>query len=78
MRNRIWKVFKRARYGNTRGHILKLNIPICHSESKRRFLGARCVLEWNSLSNEAVEAGSLASFKRLLDRDLGSKLFSVL
>ena len=71
-------IFDRAPYQNTRGHSLKLSIPVCHSEAKRRFLGARCVTEWNALSAQVVESNSLAVFKKLLDRELGNKLFAVL
>ena len=71
-------IFERAPYQNTRGHSLKLSIPICRSDVKRRFLGTRCVTEWNALSSQTVESSSLGVFKRLLDRELGDKLFKVL
>ena len=68
-------LFERARYIGTRGHSYKLSVPRCRSDVRRRLLGVRCVEAWNALSAETVEAGTLVKFKRLLERDLGSKLY---
>ena len=62
---------------NTRGHHLKLNLPSCRTEIRRRSLGARCVFTWNSLRAETVEAASVCSFKSRLAVDLGDRLFGV-
>ena len=62
---------------NSRGHNLKLSVPICRTEVKRRLLAVRWVAVWNSLPAEVVEVGSVATFKTHLDVFLGDRLFAV-
>jgi hypothetical protein len=47
-------IFELSRDGRTRGHALKLAVPRCHSEMKRRFICVRCVGVWNALPARAV------------------------
>ena len=68
-------VLELARDVGTRGHGLKLSVPICRSEMGRRIFGSRVVGVWNSLPSSVVEAPSLESFKRGLDLFLGDQLF---
>ena len=68
-------LFEMAQYAGTRGHPYKLAIPRCRTEIRRRFFGVRCVNIWNGLSRETVECENLLSFKKMLDRELGDKLF---
>ena len=68
-------VLELARDVGTRGHGLKLSVPICRSEMGRRIFGSRVVRVWNSLPSSVVEAPSLESFKRGLDLFLGDQLF---
>ena len=62
---------------NSRGHNLKLSVPICRTEVRRRLLAVRQVATWNSLPAEVVEVGSVATFKTRLDAFLGDRLFGV-
>ena len=87
---KIWKCFhdetelgllnilERAQYTGTRGHQLKLAVPISHTEVGRRRFGAKreTIEIWNSLSDAVVECTSVETFKRKLDNHLGDKLFS--
>ena len=60
-----WLVFWMARVVGTRGHNLKLSVPICRSEMGRRIFGSqpRVVRVWNSLPSSEVEASSVESYK---------------
>ena len=69
-------IFQRATMTSTRGHHLKLSVPICHGEVGRRF-AVRRVLVWNSIPQCIVDAPSYNSFKRQLDIWLGDRLFEV-
>ena len=62
---------------SSRGHSLKLVVPTCRTEVKRRLLAGRMVELWNSLPPGVVEVASVSVFKRRLDECLGEKLFSV-
>ena len=70
-------IFEVAADVGTRGHSLKLSVPLCRSEARRRSFAARCVGQWNSLRKETVTASSLSSFKSRLDFELGDVLFAV-
>ena len=59
----------------TRGHGLKLSVPICRSEIGRKIFGSRVVRVWNSLPSSVVEASSVELFQRGLDLFLGDQLF---
>ena len=86
---KIWKCFcvspdiglssilQRATMTSTRGHHLKLSVPICHGEVGRRRFAVRRVLVWNSIPHCIVDAPSYTSFKRQLDIWLGDRLFEV-
>ena len=58
-----------------RGHPLKIFLPRSELEIRKRSFAIRVVNDWNSLSADTVTAVSLDSFKRLLRRDLGQRLF---
>ena len=60
---------------HTRGHSLKLYLPRTILETRQRFFAIRVVNEWNALSPDTVLATSLPTFKNLLKRDLGDKLY---
>ena len=62
----------------TRGHSLKLYIPRCHLEVRRRFFCVRVVSWWNALPADVAEASSLLCFKRGLAVALGDELFRAL
>ena len=62
---------------NSRGHNLKLSVPICRTEVRRRLLAVRQVATWNSLPAEVVEVGRVETFKSRLDVFLGDRLFEV-
>ena len=86
---KVWKIFhsevdvglmtilERQFHGATRGHQLKLSVPVCRSELRRRFFGVRVVPLWNSLPAPVAEASSIGSFKSRLDGLLGDIFFEV-
>ena len=41
----------------SRGHNLRLSVPVCRTEVRRRLLAVRRVAVWNSLPAEVVEVG---------------------
>ena len=61
----------------SRGHSLRLVVPTCRTEVKRRLLAGRVVELWNSLPSGVVQAASVSAFKGGLDGFLGDRLFSV-
>ena len=86
----VWKIFNglcsinpddlfslvpQNRSNRTRGHSFKIHLPRCRLEARKRFFSTRVIHNWNSLSEEAVCAESLGTFKCLLHRNLGPKLF---
>ena len=87
---KIWKVwhgyshssllelFELSRSSSTRGHSLKLAIPVCRTDVLRRSLGVRRVYVWNSLPAPLVESESLEGFKRGLDEFMGDRFHGVL
>ncbi len=54
----------------TRGHSLKIRGRPFRTEMRRNFFTQRVVAVWNYLPQRAVEAQSLDSFKKELDRAL--------
>ena len=60
----------------TRSNGYKLAIPRCRTELRRRFWSVRCVNRWNSLPAEVVQAETVESFKRGLDRHVGDLFYS--
>ena len=74
----ILGLFEREFHTSTRGHRYKLSLPLCHSESLRRFFSARTVEEWNRLPATVVEAQTLTTFKARLDAHMGQRFFAIL
>ena len=87
---KIWKILKGftspqltdllelSQFERTRGHPLKLVVPRCHSDVRRRFFSVRTVQIWNSLPADAVECSSVPAFKSKLFDALGNDLYRVL
>ena len=73
--NELFSLASQNRTYHTRGHPLKILLPRCRLEARKRFFSTRVVHYWNGLSEETVCAESLGAFKCLLHRDLGPKLF---
>ena len=65
-------------HASTRGHPLKISIPICRSELQRRFWSVRCVTIWNSLPSEVVLSDTVNSFKAQLDVFMGERLYETI
>ena len=59
----------------TRSNGFKLAVPRCRTELRRRFWSVRCVQSWNNLPPQVVQAASLESFKRRLDKHMGNIFF---
>lgn len=86
---KVWKIFhpevdvelstilERQFHGATRGHQLKLSVPACRSELRRRFFSVRVVPLWNNLPASVAEASSIGTFKSRLDELLGEVFFQV-
>ena len=84
----VWKIFNgksavtpevifTPNPSSRRGHGLKLFMPRSNLEIRRRSFAVRTISEWNNLSTETVMAQSLDTFKRLLQRDLGQRLYEI-
>ena len=85
----VWKIFNgkcgispeqifTLNRSSLRGHPLKIYVPRTELELTRRFFSTRVVSEWNLLAADTVTASSLDSFKGLVQRDLGQKLYDFL
>ena len=59
----------------TRGHCLKLFKKQSHCDERKFFFSNRIVDPWNSLSENTINATSIASFKRLLRQNTQLKKF---
>ena len=68
-------LFQRPPTSHTRGHPLKLYIPRCRLEVRKRFFSLRLLSTWNSLSPATVQADTINKFKSLLKDELGPLLF---
>ena len=51
---------------STRGHTLKLAVPLCKHNTRKYFFAVRIVPIWNSLPEHIVSASSPAVFKKLI------------
>ena len=86
---KLWKAFwceidvellnlsEKQFHTSTRGHRLKLSIPLCRSDTLRRFLITRVVNVWNSLPDQVIEAQTISTFKSRLDAHMGEKFYSL-
>lgn len=52
----------------TRGHEYKIRKPLCKSKMRQMSFSVRCVNNWNSLPETAVNASSINSFKSQLEK----------
>ena len=59
----------------TRGHCHKIFVQRPNTDVRKRSFSMRCVRLWNALPEDVVCANDLSTFKRLLARSLGDKLF---
>ena len=59
----------------TRGHAYKIGMVHVNTDVRKRAFSKRCVKLWNSLPQHVVEAPSIASFKRGLERVIPDVLF---
>ena len=59
--------------GRTRGHSYKLFKSRVKTREKRNTLGFRAINEWNSLSNQVVDAENLNQFKTRLEIEWNDK-----
>ena len=71
----LMSIFEREFHRATRGHRMKLSIPACRSDVRRRFFNVRVATLWNRLPASVVEAGSIETFKSGLDRVLGDVFY---
>ena len=60
--------FTRSHTNITHGHSWKLQKNHSQSDTRLYFFSQRCINRWNNLSQEAVEAPSINSFKNHLDK----------
>ena len=71
-------LFQLAPTRGTRGHHLKLEVPRCNTDLRRKSFAVRCIGVWNKLPSSVVLSSSLYVFKRALTDHLGDKLFEYL
>ena len=82
----VWKIFNHEcsifpeqvfimDTSSTRGHDFKIFMPRFNLDTRKYFFSVRIIRPWNSLSRDTVSCTSLTSFKVLLHRDLGQKLY---
>ena len=71
----LGNLFDLQSHAATRSNGFKLAIPRCRSEIRRRFWSVRCVLHWNSLPADVVQASNLETFKRRLDTHMGDLFY---
>jgi ribonuclease P/MRP protein subunit RPP40 len=65
---KIDKLFEPALNSKTRGHSLKLKKHCCHLDLRKYFFSERVVNRWNALSEDAISATTVNSFKDKLQR----------
>ena len=63
---------------SVRGHNLRIFKPRFRKDFRKRSFAIRIIDDWNGLSSDTVNAASLDTFKRLLLRDLGQRVFDYL
>ena len=68
-------LFDLQSHSATRTNGFKLSIPRCNTETRRRFWSVRCVLRWNALPAEVVQASTVDTFKRRLDSCVGDLFY---
>ena len=68
-------IFQLAPPCGTRGHPLKLMVPRCNTDVRKRCFAVRCINEWNMLPYAVVMSTSLHTFKKNLVAHLGDKLY---
>ena len=66
------RLFPQAEMVATRGHRVKVQGRKYRGDVRGKFFTQRVMSEWNRLPSLVVEANSLGSFKRLLDKYMGS------
>ena len=59
--------FSFSNNSTSRGHSLKLNVPISRTETRKYFFSARVVKIWNALPANLVHAPSIHSFKKQIN-----------
>ena len=67
------KLFRRREFNKTRGHSLQLEEKRFNLKLRRGFFTVRAARMWNSLPQAVVSAGSIDSFKKLLDNHLNDR-----
>ena len=60
-------LFNFSSYKFSRGHPLKLSIPLTKSNAGKFFINSRVIPAWNSLSADTVLAHSISTFKRKIN-----------
>jgi hypothetical protein len=60
--------FSFSNNSSSRGHSLKLNVPITRTDTRKYFFSARVVKTWNALPANLVHAPSMHSFKKQINK----------
>ena len=71
----VSNLFTPASYSATRGHNYKIFKPQSSCLPQSRFFAIRSVNDWNSLSENIINATSISQFKQLLDHYWNNFLF---
>jgi len=67
-RVRAYTFFERAENTTTRGHSLKLKIPLAKSRLRAQVFSTRVANNWNSLPEKVVSSKTVNEFKNQLDK----------
>src|SRR5664279_3936589 len=67
--------FERSSTTNLRGHKLKLFKKRVSTTSRKNFISQRVINDWNDLPEEVVEASTVESFKKRLDKHMNSSRY---
>ena len=69
-------LFLQPPQSRTRGHCHKIFPSAINTDVRKRSFSQRCIQAWNSLPARTVTARSVNEFKRMLDSDINTALYS--
>ena len=70
------RFFNKCDSNTLRGHSLKLKKKAFKKDTRKYFFSQRVITSWNNLPEQVVTAATINSFKNLLDKFMGNKMYS--
>ena len=61
-------------YNRTRGHTAKIKKNRCRTDLRKHFFSESVVNKWNSLKEETIQARTINSFNRHLDKERSTRM----